>query len=145
MQIKNLSIVLAFVACAMNTIASPIPDGNQIVSDIAEASNDEVSDKVNVDLPVNVENGEASLDEAISAQLDDNIEDSGVEDEEIPTSTETDVIPEDKVDDKIEEPKTNEKEPNNENIPETSDVEDEEPSTGNEPNTETDVKEEPST
>ncbi|OUM56348.1 hypothetical protein PIROE2DRAFT_19075, partial [Piromyces sp. E2] len=111
MQIKNLSIVLAFIACAMNTIASPIPDGNQIVSDIAEASNDEVSDKANVDLPVNVENGEASLDEAISAQLDDNTEDSGVEDKEIPTSTdvtsnepttttpastETNVIPEDK-------------------------------------------------
>ncbi|KAG4099900.1 hypothetical protein H8356DRAFT_1662976, partial [Neocallimastix lanati (nom. inval.)] len=47
MQIKNLHILLSFIAYAMMVMASPIPNANE-VSDIAEASADEVTAPENV-------------------------------------------------------------------------------------------------
>jgi len=55
MQIKNLSIVLAFIACAMTTMAAPMPNANDVDVLSADESNDLVLpvDELN-DAPVEV-------------------------------------------------------------------------------------------
>jgi len=80
MKIKNLSIVLAFLSCALTTtLATPIPNSN----DVAELSNDEV---LNNNSTLNVNDTDVAANPEVSNVEDDlnlsaldNIEDSGNE------------------------------------------------------------------
>ena len=88
MQIKNLSIVLAFLGCAMTTLASPIPNNNDVV-DLAEISNDEVSNN-NIPAINTNDDAENSAEEVdiILPKLD-NAEDSNDESNETPSNVPT--------------------------------------------------------
>jgi len=84
MQIKNLHILLSFIAYAMMVMASPIPNANE-VSDIAEASADEVTAPENV---LDKTEAELSAEENNVPELPvlENNEDSN--EEEVPDTTE---------------------------------------------------------
>jgi len=80
MQIKNLSIVLAFLSCALTTtLATPIPNSN----DAVELSNDEVlnnNSTLNInDTDVADDPEVSNVEEDLNLPALDNIEDSGDE------------------------------------------------------------------